>query len=218
MKFLFMDGIKCKAIHTDLSRVLKGHAVSVNVCKYWCRRFKAGNFSMDDRVRPRRPPIELSGAIMSLLSDEPFLSAPVLAVRLSSTHQTINRVMMSHLGMRSLRSSHLKTTIRCLETYAQNAEGLMFVVNVLQKVAANQCERMERRDHRADAFGKMRTRCIMSAEVCEMGKGTEMTTEIPRRDQMGHVGENVEQRCDDRMDDSKMIAESVSHDSRWEHG
>jgi hypothetical protein len=55
---------------------------------------------MDDRVRPRSPPIELSGAIMSLMSDEPFLSARVLAVRLLSTHQTIKRVLVSDLGMR----------------------------------------------------------------------------------------------------------------------
>jgi hypothetical protein len=54
---------------------------------------------MDDRVRPERPPIELSGAIMSLLNDEPFLSARVLAVRLLSTHQTIKRVLVSDLVM-----------------------------------------------------------------------------------------------------------------------
>jgi hypothetical protein len=100
MKFLFMDGRKYKAIDTELSRVLKGHAVSVDLCKYWCRKFKAGNFSTDDRVRPGKPPIELSGAIMSLLSDEPFLSARVLAVRLSSTHQTIKRILVRDLGMR----------------------------------------------------------------------------------------------------------------------
>jgi hypothetical protein len=100
MKFLFIDRRKYKVIHTELSRVLKGHAVSVDVCKYWYRKFKAGDFSMDDRVRPGRPPIELSGANMSLLSDEPFLSARVLAVRLSSAHQTIKRVLVSDLGMR----------------------------------------------------------------------------------------------------------------------
>jgi hypothetical protein len=100
MKFLFMDGRKYKVIHTELSRVLKGHAVSVDVGKYWCRKLKAGDFSMNDRVRPGRPPIELSGAIMSLLSDELFLSARVLAVRLSSRHQTIKRVLVSDLGMR----------------------------------------------------------------------------------------------------------------------
>jgi hypothetical protein len=72
MKFLRMDGRKYKAIHTELSRVLMRHAVSVDVCKYWCRKFKAGDFLMDDRVRPGRPPRELSGAIMNLLSQEPF--------------------------------------------------------------------------------------------------------------------------------------------------
>jgi hypothetical protein len=90
MKFLFMDGRKYMAIHTELSRILKGHAVSVDVCKYWYRKLKAGDFSMVDRVRPGRPPIELSGAIMSLLSEEPFLSARVLAVRLSSTPRQSN--------------------------------------------------------------------------------------------------------------------------------
>jgi hypothetical protein len=99
MKFLFVDGRRYKAIHTELSRVLKRHAVSVDVCKYWCRKFKGGDFSMDNRVRPGRPPTELSGTIMSLLSDEPFLSARVLAVRLSSTHQTIKRVLVSERGM-----------------------------------------------------------------------------------------------------------------------
>jgi hypothetical protein len=100
INFLFMDGRKHNAIHTELGRVLKGHAVSVDVYKYWCQKFKAGDFVMDDRMRPGRPPIELSGAIMSLLSDEPFLSARVLAVRLSSTHQTIKGVLASDLGMR----------------------------------------------------------------------------------------------------------------------
>jgi hypothetical protein len=100
MKFLFIDGRKYKAIHTELSRVLNGHAVSVDICKYWCRKFKAGDFSTDDRERSGRPPIELSGAIMSLLSGEPLFSARILAVRLSSTHQTIERVLVSDLGMR----------------------------------------------------------------------------------------------------------------------
>jgi hypothetical protein len=99
MKFLFMDGRKYKAIHTELRRVLKEHAVSVDVCRYWCRKFKAGDFSMDGRVRPGTPPIKLSGAIMSLLSDEPFLSARVIAVRLLSTHQTIKQVLVSDVGM-----------------------------------------------------------------------------------------------------------------------
>jgi hypothetical protein len=105
MKFLFMDGRKYKAIYTELNRVLKEHAVSVDMCKYWCRKFKAGDFSMDDRVRLGRPPIELSGAIMSLLSDKPFLSARALAVRLSSTHQTIKGVLVSDLRNAKVRET-----------------------------------------------------------------------------------------------------------------
>jgi hypothetical protein len=103
MKFLFMDRRKDKAIQTELSRILKGQAVSVDVCKYWCRKFKAGDFSMDDLVRPGRPPIELSGAIMSLLSDEPFLSARVLAVRLSSTPGILVRGSRLHTSVSGWR-------------------------------------------------------------------------------------------------------------------
>jgi hypothetical protein len=51
-------------------------------------------------VRPGSRPIELSGAIISLLNNEPFLSARVLEVRLSSRHQTIKRLLVSDLGMR----------------------------------------------------------------------------------------------------------------------
>jgi hypothetical protein len=99
MKFLFMDRRKYKEIRIEFSRVLKGHAALGDVCKYRSRKVKAGDFSMDDQVRPGRPPIKLSGAMMSLLSDEPFLSARVLAIRLSSTHHTIKRVPVSDLGM-----------------------------------------------------------------------------------------------------------------------
>jgi hypothetical protein len=100
MEFLFMDGRKYMAIHTEFSRVLKGHAVPVDVCKYWCRKFKAGDFPMDDRVKLGKPLIELFGAMMSLPSDEPFLSARVLTVRLSSTPQTIKGVLVGDLRMR----------------------------------------------------------------------------------------------------------------------
>jgi hypothetical protein len=41
MKFLFMDGRKYKAIHIERSRVLKGHAASLDLCKRWYRKFKA---------------------------------------------------------------------------------------------------------------------------------------------------------------------------------
>jgi hypothetical protein len=44
MKFLSMEGRKYKAIHTELGRILKGHAISVDIWKYWCQKFKAGDF------------------------------------------------------------------------------------------------------------------------------------------------------------------------------
>jgi hypothetical protein len=134
MKFLFMDGRKYKAIHIELSRVLKGHAVSVDVCKYWYRKFKAGDFSVDDRVRSGRSPIKLSGAIMSLLSDEPFLSDRVLAVRLSSEHQTIKRVLVSDLGMRKF----MRRWIRHGSSEANRRERVLKANLLLEELRADE--------------------------------------------------------------------------------
>jgi hypothetical protein len=81
---------------------------SQGTCRLGCclqilvSKVQSWRLSVDDRVRPGRRPIERSGAIMNLLSDEPFLSARVLAVRLSSTRQTIKRVLVSDLGMRKV--------------------------------------------------------------------------------------------------------------------
>jgi hypothetical protein len=105
MKFLFMEGRKYKAIHTELSRVLEGHVVSVDVCKYWCRKFKAGDFSMDDRVRPGSPPIELSDAIMSLLSGEPLF-------RLGFSHYDFHRrTRQSHESGEWSRNAKVHETV-----------------------------------------------------------------------------------------------------------
>jgi hypothetical protein len=56
MKFLFMDGRKYKAIHTELSRVLKGHAVSVEFANIRVERSKLATFRWMtgyDREGPR---------------------------------------------------------------------------------------------------------------------------------------------------------------------
>jgi hypothetical protein len=100
MKFLLMDGKNTRQITPNLaefSRDIPSRLMFANIGVESSRR---PDFSMDERLRAGRPRIELFGAIMSLLSDEPFLSARILAVRLSSTHQTIKRVLVNDLGMR----------------------------------------------------------------------------------------------------------------------
>jgi hypothetical protein len=100
VKFLFMRGKRLKAIHGELSGVLREAAVSLTTIKRWCRRFKDGNFSLDDEFRSGRPRRDIGAAISQFLSKEPFLSARVLAKRLAISTNTIKEILTRDRGMR----------------------------------------------------------------------------------------------------------------------
>jgi hypothetical protein len=51
MKCLFMQGKRSKAIHGEFNGVLEEAAVRLTTIKHWCRRFKDGDFSLDDEFR-----------------------------------------------------------------------------------------------------------------------------------------------------------------------
>jgi hypothetical protein len=68
MKFLFMQGKRSKAIHGELSAVLGEAAVRLTAIKRWYRRFKDGNFSLDDEFRSGRRRSDSGAAISRFLS------------------------------------------------------------------------------------------------------------------------------------------------------
>jgi transposase len=98
MKFVFLQGKRSQAIHKELSGVLGEAAVRLTTVKRWCRRFKDGNFSLDDEFRSGRPPSDIMEAISQFLNKEPFLSARVLAKRLATSPHTIKEILIRDLG------------------------------------------------------------------------------------------------------------------------
>jgi hypothetical protein len=102
MKFLFMQGKRLKAIRGKLSGVLGEAAVSLTTIKRWCRRFKDGNFSLDDEFSSGQPRSDIGAAISQFLSKEPFLSAHMFAKRLATGPDTIKEIVTRDLGMRKV--------------------------------------------------------------------------------------------------------------------
>jgi hypothetical protein len=100
MKLFFMQRKRSKAIHGELRGVRGEAAVSLTTNKRWCRRFKDGNFSLDDEFRSGRLRGDIGAAISQFLSKEPFLSARVLAKRLAASPHTIKEILTRDLGMR----------------------------------------------------------------------------------------------------------------------
>jgi hypothetical protein len=100
IKFLFLQGKRYKAIHHELAAVLAEEAVSGETVKRWCRRFKNGDFAIEDHERSGRPRSDLAEAITRFLQDEPFLSARLLAKRLATSHHTIKGILEGALGLR----------------------------------------------------------------------------------------------------------------------
>jgi histone-lysine N-methyltransferase SETMAR len=123
MKFLFVKGLKYKAIHRDLSTVLGEDAVSLDMVKRWCRRFKDGNLCLADENRPGRPKSDLADSISRLLEKESFLSARTLARKLESSPQTIKRVLATDLGMRKFTRRWIPHFLTAAQTVQRVADA-----------------------------------------------------------------------------------------------
>jgi transposase len=100
MKFFFLGGKRHKAIHTELKAVLGEEVVSLATVKRWCQRFKPGDLSVDDEFRAGRPMSDLKEVTSQFLSDEPYLSARLLAHRLALNVDTIKTILARDLGMK----------------------------------------------------------------------------------------------------------------------
>jgi hypothetical protein len=100
MKFFFLGRKRYKAIHTELKAVLGEEVVSLATVKRWCQRLKQRDFSLDDELRAGRPISDLKDVISPFLSDQPYLSARLLANRLASNVHTIKTILIRDLGMK----------------------------------------------------------------------------------------------------------------------
>jgi hypothetical protein len=105
MKFLLLQEKRSKAIYGELSKVLGEAAVRRATVKRSCRRFKDGNFSLDDEFRSGCPGPDIREDISQFLSKEPFLSASVLTKRLAPNPHKIKEIRIRDRGMRKFTRS-----------------------------------------------------------------------------------------------------------------
>jgi uncharacterized protein YerC len=101
MKFLFLQEKRYKAIHGDLSGILGETAASLATVERWCRCFKDGNASLDDKFRSGRRHSDIGEVMSQFLIKEPFLSGNVLAKRLPTSSHTIEEILTRDLGLRT---------------------------------------------------------------------------------------------------------------------
>jgi hypothetical protein len=114
-KFLFLQGKRSKAIYGELSGVLGEAVVRLAVVKRWCRRFKDGTFSFDDRIRSRRRHSDIGEAISQFLSKPRFLSARGLSKRLAASLYTIKEILTCNRGMKKVTQRWVCDDLRARE-------------------------------------------------------------------------------------------------------
>jgi hypothetical protein len=60
LKFLFLKGLRCQAVHRELSSILGEQVYSLLQAERWICRFKDGELSCEDGDRSGRPFPDLS--------------------------------------------------------------------------------------------------------------------------------------------------------------
>jgi len=87
----------CEA-HRELQKVYGDAALSETTCRDWFRRFKDGDFDVDDRPREGRPKTFKDAELEALLDEDPCQTQEELASALEVTRQAISKRLHA-LGM-----------------------------------------------------------------------------------------------------------------------
>jgi hypothetical protein len=75
IKFLWMERLGARCIHTKLSRVLGDDCYSPAVTEGWVARFREGGLSSADHSRSGRPVPDISECLRAFLDKFPFARA-----------------------------------------------------------------------------------------------------------------------------------------------
>ena len=95
--FLFHSK-KTATEHRELQKVYGDAALSETTCRDWFRRFKDGDFDVDDRPREGRPKTFEDAELEALLDEDPCQTQEQLASALGVTRQAISKRLHA-LGM-----------------------------------------------------------------------------------------------------------------------
>ena len=84
--------------HRELQKVYGDAALSETTCRDWFRRFRDGDFDVDDRPREGRPKTFEDAELEALLDENPCQTQEELASALGVTHPAISKRLHA-LGM-----------------------------------------------------------------------------------------------------------------------
>lgn len=96
--FFFHSKKTAAEAHRELQKVYGDAALSETTCHDWFRRFKDGDFHVDDRSREGRPKTFEDAELEALLDEDPCQTQKELASALGVTHQAISKRLHA-LGM-----------------------------------------------------------------------------------------------------------------------
>jgi hypothetical protein len=82
-----------------LTTVLVSTAYSFTQIKKWLARFKAGDFSCDDKFRHHHPPHVLGKTLSDLRKEFPFATAGIIVQHFSQPRPTIKEIIQWELGL-----------------------------------------------------------------------------------------------------------------------
>lgn len=74
-----------------LVEIYSEHALSIRTCETWFRKFKSGDFNVNDSERSGRPQKCEDEQLQELLDDDPTQTQQQLAESLNVTQETISR-------------------------------------------------------------------------------------------------------------------------------
>ena len=89
--FLFHSKKTVAEVHRELQKVYIDVALRKTTCRDWFRRFKDGDFDVDDRPRGGRPKTFEDFELEALLDEDPCQTQEKLASALGVTHQAISK-------------------------------------------------------------------------------------------------------------------------------
>lgn len=96
--FLFHSKITAAEARRNLQNVYGDDCVSEATCRYWFRRFKNGNFDIEDVSREGRPKTFEDAELEALLDEDPCQTQTELSLRLGVSQQAISKRLHA-LGM-----------------------------------------------------------------------------------------------------------------------
>lgn len=89
--FYFRRGKTAAEALRQIYDVYGEDAISRTSCKYWYRRFRSGDFSVDDAPRSGRPQITDDNQILKLVKNDPKLTSQEIGDRLNIHGTTVGR-------------------------------------------------------------------------------------------------------------------------------